>query len=119
MLRPLIYLTAILAAPLFAQDLPEAPGKAVVARICSGCHGVEMFAGAHRGEADWDRTIANMTEKGLSIRDEDYAVVLDYLTKNLGPVPKAKPAAPAPAATPMPAPTAREIFKQLIEINTT
>jgi competence protein ComEA len=28
-----------------------------------------------------------MTEKGLSINDADYATVLDYLSKNLGPTP--------------------------------
>lgn len=88
MLRTLTLLTVILVAPVFAQDdLPEAEGKAVTARICTGCHGAEMFSGYHKSADDWDRTITTMTEKGLSISDADYAVVLDYLSKNLGTLP--------------------------------
>ena len=124
-MRTLLFLTAILAAPVWAQDdLPEASGKALTVRICTGCHGADQFAGSHKTENDWDRTIATMTEKGLSITDADYAVVLDYLTKNLGPLPPKTPQPAqqqsAPPASPQtPLPTAREIFKQLIEINTT
>jgi competence protein ComEA len=88
MLRTLTLLTAILVAPVWAQDdLPEGPGKAVTARICTGCHGAEMFSGFHKSGDDWDRTITTMTEKGLSISDADYGAVLEYLSKNLGPLP--------------------------------
>ena len=87
MLRTLIILTALFVAPIWAQDdLPEAPGKALTVRTCTACHGAEMFAGSHRSGDDWDRIITEMTEKGLSISDADYGTVLDYLTKNLGPV---------------------------------
>lgn len=86
MLKTLIILTAIFVAPICAQDdLPDAAGKPVTVRICTGCHGQEMFAGSHRSGDDWDRIITEMTEKGLSISDADYATVLDYLSKNLGP----------------------------------
>src|SRR3954468_22623647 len=88
MLRTLILITAMIATPIWAQDdLPEAPGKAVTARICTGCHGAEMFSSSHKTADDWDRTITTMTEKGLSITDADYATVLDYLSKNLAPLP--------------------------------
>jgi competence protein ComEA len=88
MLRTLIILTAFFVAPIWAQDdLPNGPGKDVTVRICTGCHGAEMWAGAHRTTDDWDRTITTMTEKGLAISDADYATVLDYLTKSLGPAP--------------------------------
>src|SRR5580704_3574962 len=62
MLRTLTLLGAIfLAAPMWAQDdLPEAPGKATVVRICTGCHGVEMFSGLRMSSKDWDSTITSM-----------------------------------------------------------
>jgi competence protein ComEA len=96
MLRTLTILTAllvaILAAPTmfvqrtFAQeDMPEGPGKGATVRICTGCHGAEMFSAYHKSGDDWDRTITTMTEKGLAISDADYAVVLDYLSTCLGP----------------------------------
>ena len=88
MLRTLTILTAFLVAPVWAQsDLPDAPGKPATERICTGCHGAEMFSGYHKSADDWDRTITTMTEKGLSISDADYSAVLDYLAKNLGPLP--------------------------------
>ena len=120
MLRTLLILTATLAIPvgstLLAQDLPDGAGKDTTVRVCTGCHGAEMFSGAHKTADDWDRTITTMTEKGLSISDTDYTTVLDYLSKNLGTAP-AKPKTVAPP--PQSPPSAREILKQLIEINTT
>jgi len=80
-------LTAVIVAPAWAQDLPDGAGKDTTVRICTGCHGVEMFAGSHKSPNDWDQTITTMTEKGLSINDADYATVLDYLSKSLGPTP--------------------------------
>src|SRR6185312_3196745 len=85
MLRTLLLLTAVVAAPLLAQDLPDAPGKDTTIRICTACHGAEMWAGSNKSSSEWDQTITTMTEKGLSINDADYATVLDYLSKNLGP----------------------------------
>jgi len=87
MLRSLMILTAIIVAPMWAQDLPDGAGKDTTVRICTGCHGAEMFAGSHKSANDWDQTITTMTEKGLSINDADYATVLDYLSKSLGPTP--------------------------------
>jgi len=46
-----------------------------------------MWSTSHKSADDWDRTITSMTEKGLSISDADYGVVLDYLSKNLGTQP--------------------------------
>jgi competence protein ComEA len=86
MLRTLTILIAILVAPIWAQDgMPEGPGKATTVRICTGCHGAEMWAGSSKSSNDWDQTITTMTEKGLSISDADYATVLDYLSTCLGP----------------------------------
>jgi acetylornithine deacetylase/succinyl-diaminopimelate desuccinylase-like protein len=123
MSRPALLLPLLLLwTPLLpAQDIPDAPGKDLTLRICTGCHGAEMWASQRRGQLDWDRTMASMTEKGLSISDSDYAAVLDYLAKNLGTGKSEKPAAAATATASVASPVqeAREILKQLIEINTT
>jgi competence protein ComEA len=88
MLRTLLFLTAIFALPVWAQDdLPDVDGKAVTVRICTGCHGAEMFSSARKSSNEWDSTITTMTEKGLAISDADYATVLDYLSKNLALTP--------------------------------
>ena len=126
MLRSAFFLPLIplVAVSLSAQDIPDGAGKDVTLRICTSCHGAEMWASERKWQLDWDRTIASMTEKGLSISDSDYATVLDYLSKNLGTAKSEKPAvAPAPAQSSpgasSPVQEARAILKQLIEINTT
>jgi competence protein ComEA len=74
------------AAAAFAQKgLPDGPGKATTVRVCTGCHGAEMFAGARKTKPEWDHTVTSMTtEKGIDISDADYATVLKYLSTNLG-----------------------------------
>jgi competence protein ComEA len=86
MTRTLALLISISAVSVFAQQaLPDGAGKATTVRVCTGCHGAEMFSGARRSKAEWDHTIASMTtEKGVEISDADYATVLKYLSTNLG-----------------------------------
>jgi competence protein ComEA len=71
------------------DDMPEAPGKPMTLRYCTGCHGADQFSSSHKSGNDWDQTMATMTEKGLTFAsDADYATVLDYLSGCLGPVSK-------------------------------
>ena len=85
--RALALLISISAASVFAQQgLPDGTGKATTVRVCTGCHGAEMFSGARRSKPEWDHTITAMTtERGIDISDADYATVLKYLSTNLGP----------------------------------
>ena len=80
-------LLAALGAPLFAQTLPEGPGNKATARVCGQCHGLEVFASVRKSPEEWDKTITQMTEKGLQITDEDYQTVLEYLSKYLAKAP--------------------------------
>jgi competence protein ComEA len=84
--RTLALLISISTASLSAQQgLPDGPGKATTVRVCTGCHGAEMFSGARKSKPEWDHTITAMTtEKGIDISDADYAAVLKYLSANLG-----------------------------------
>jgi competence protein ComEA len=87
MLRTLAILAAVLVAPVWAQDaMPDGPGKETTVRVCTFCHVAEMFSSSSMSADDWDRTITTMTtDKGITIGDDDYAAVLDYLSKCLGP----------------------------------
>ena len=71
-----------------AQDegpaLPEGAGKVLVARTCSKCHGLEMFAAARKSGMEWNLIIDKMVDEGLEIGDEDAETVLNYLSKYLG-----------------------------------
>ncbi len=65
--------------------LPEAPGKVLVAQKCTQCHDAARFAVQRHTEDEWDQVITQMQSNGLSLTDEEYGVVLGYLSKNLAP----------------------------------
>jgi competence protein ComEA len=95
-------ITATLSAALFvsagisAQDasqqsakdpLPDAPGKDLVLQKCTQCHDESRFAVLRRSADDWDQVLTQMTTNGLTVTDEEYSIILNYLSKNLGPAP--------------------------------
>ncbi len=84
---------AIALLPAAAQDiLPPGTGRDVTVRQCSECHGLDLLQGLRRNRVQWETTITNMINAGMTISDEDYEVVAAYLTDNMGPQPR--PAAP-------------------------
>jgi mono/diheme cytochrome c family protein len=93
MMQMLIVSAALLAAiPAWAQkDLPDGAGKQTTTRVCTSCHGAEMFSAVRLGKTEWDAKVANMTtERGVAITDADYAAVVKYLATYLAPAPKAE-----------------------------
>jgi mono/diheme cytochrome c family protein len=99
MMRPILVTALCLAAtlPALAQNsLPPGPGRDETLKACGGCHGVDIFLGIRRNEGEWETTMQNMINFGMTISDADYDAVLAYLTASLG----LKPPPPAPAASP-------------------
>jgi len=68
--------------PAPAQDrLPEAPGKAALLRVCKGCHPPETVASKHHTREEWEEVVTNMINAGATGSDEDFNLVVDYLTE--------------------------------------
>ncbi len=67
-------------------ELPDGPGKAVTVRVCGKCHSPEKAASLHQDEDGWTDTIAKMVKMGAQGSDDDFNVILGYLSKNFGPV---------------------------------
>jgi DNA uptake protein ComE-like DNA-binding protein len=65
--------------------LQDAPGKDMVVKKCTQCHDASQFATQRKSGDDWQQVITQMSSNGLTLTDEEEAIVLDYLTKNLGP----------------------------------
>jgi competence ComEA-like helix-hairpin-helix protein len=87
-----LFLPAALGAQDAAQQgvkdpLPDAPGKDLVLQKCTQCHDESRFAVLHQSGDDWDQVLTQMTTNGLTVTDEEYATILNYLAKNLGPLP--------------------------------
>ena len=81
------------AAAVEAQDkpqLPEAPGKALTQKLCSGCHGAELMLGKPHSEDGWGAIVADMIQRGAKGSDEEFYDVIQYLTQNIKALPKVK-----------------------------
>ena len=67
------------------KRLPDVPGKEVVVRVCTKCHGPANIAKKRLSRDDWDDQVADMVERGAKGTPEELAAVVDYLTANFGP----------------------------------
>lgn len=77
------WLFVAFATPNFATSnaagLPDGPGKATVAKVCSGCHPAEIVA-THRDTKDgWEVVVRNMVDKGANGTDDEFDTIIDYL----------------------------------------
>jgi competence protein ComEA len=74
--------------PALAQ-LPDGQGKEQVQKVCGGCHQPERAASVRLTREGWEEVIADMIKRGAKGTDEEFAAVLDYLSKNfLGEAPR-------------------------------
>src|SRR3954451_23711433 len=83
--RSLVLSIAILALPstrAWAQDLPEGPGKAETAKICSGCHEVARATSMHLDRAGWQSEMEKMISLGAKGSPEEFENILNYLAKS-------------------------------------
>jgi hypothetical protein len=67
-----------------AQGLPEGEGKAVVVRVCSGCHEVGIVSGKQMSKSEWTDVVDEMREKGANASDKEAEVIVNYLVKYFG-----------------------------------
>lgn len=66
-------------------DMPEGPGKAATVRVCGKCHSPEKAASLHQGHSQWEDTIMKMVKLGAQGTDEEFELILTYLSKNFAP----------------------------------
>lgn len=82
-LLSLLYLGA--STPALAQSaLPDGPGRAVVQRMCTKCHGTEEFTGQRKTQQQWSDTVQDMISRGAIGTDDDASKVVAYLTQHYG-----------------------------------
>jgi competence protein ComEA len=75
------------ASAVEAQEaLPDAPGKAVLAKACSDCHEMETVIGSRRTKLGWQQIVDDMISRGAEGSKEDMEAVVAYLTTYFGKV---------------------------------
>ena len=63
--------------------MPDGPDKALVERICTGCHGIATFASTRFSREGWQAEVSNMVARGANGTPDEIRRVVDYLTKYL------------------------------------
>lgn len=85
MLRLVALLCALpfIASGAAAQELPNAPGKDMVVKLCSGCHEPTIVLTADLSVNGWPGEIQKMVGLGAQGTDEQFREVLNYLAANV------------------------------------
>lgn len=68
-----------------AKFLPAGPGKELVVRVCTDCHGVDSIRKKRVTADEWADVVANMVDNGAKADDAEQAAIVAYLAKNYGP----------------------------------
>ena len=75
-------LAIALGLPAFAQDqLPDAPGKEQVVKVCAGCHEPQRVAALRLTRGGWEDVVAKMVALGAKASDDELKVITDYLAE--------------------------------------
>ena len=68
----------------FADELPEAPGRDVVVKACTGCHTAGHFTQHQYSKEDWKATVETMIMYGADVKGDQMDTIVNYLTKVYG-----------------------------------
>jgi competence protein ComEA len=66
------------------QNLPDGPGKDALLKICQDCHDLDVVTADNMTREGWKKMVAKMGERGAEGTDEQFAAVVEYLTKYFG-----------------------------------
>jgi len=64
------------------SELPAAPGKDTLIRVCGKCHSPDNVIANGQDRAGWENTITKMAGFGAVGTDDEFSEILDYLVKN-------------------------------------
>src|SRR6516225_3407178 len=71
-------------------NMPDGPGKDILQKACTECHGLDMLLNTGYDRQEWQLTLERMATAGANITPDQFGVVADYIMKNLrgdGPKP--------------------------------
>jgi competence protein ComEA len=75
-----IAMFGVLAATAHAKDR----GRELVEDVCTYCHNLDRLRGKELSRQEWRNLTKGMISEGAPVTDEEYSMILDYLTKNYG-----------------------------------
>jgi mono/diheme cytochrome c family protein len=97
-MRTCLCLALLVCAPAASFAQSPTAAKETFERTCGNCHPSETALGERRSRAQWQENINAMIARGAKINDEEFATILDYLSKEYGPASRSTSAAATAAA---------------------
>lgn len=73
----------LLCAPIAGSAQPDR-GREAFQKICGACHSTETVTAQRRARAQWQENINSMIARGAKGTDEEFSLILDFLTLNYG-----------------------------------
>ena len=76
----------LFAGMLWAQApvLPDGPGHDETDKLCKQCHELARSISLRQDRNGWQTTMSKMSAFGMKSTEADYALVLDFLSRNYG-----------------------------------
>jgi len=65
--------------------LPNGAGKAVLLDVCTHCHELHRIRESRYTRDEWEDLLVHMIGEGAELSDDDFPVLLNYLTRNFKP----------------------------------
>ena len=72
---------------LFANHgpMPDGPGRNIVLNICTMCHDLKRVKRNLATREEWEQKLGEMLNEGAPLSEQDFPVVLNYLSRNFKP----------------------------------
>src|SRR5436305_2414456 len=100
-MRKSSWLLLLLALPVVGLAQPPAGAQQAFQKVCGACHSLETVTSQRRTRPQWQESITSMIARGAKGTEEEFSLILDYLTVTYGPTSPggrgATPAAPTQA----------------------
>jgi competence protein ComEA len=77
---PVLFVSSL--GVVWAQELPEGPGRDETVRMCKQCHELARSISLRQDRDGWGNTMTKMVAYGMKGTDQEIALVLDYLVKH-------------------------------------
>jgi hypothetical protein len=65
--------------------LPNGAGKAIMLDVCTQCHDLHRIRETRLSREEWEDLLVHMINEGAPLSDDDFPVLLNYLSRNFRP----------------------------------
>ena len=77
--------TLLLLGPAGGMAQPPVGAREAFQKVCGACHSVETVTAQRRTRPQWQESINSMIAKGAKGTEEEFSLILEYLTVQYGP----------------------------------